>query len=222
MDTRIFAEVSGLAFLDSLNPFTVAALAYLLGTKKPIGRSTTFILGTYVVYFLGGVLLLQGWLTFFRTLAPRVPPSGWAIAKIVLGVALAAGAVWAFRKAASGTPFRPPANLSLPATLVFAAVSTASDLPSAVPYFAAIARISLSLNSAWMEITCLAWYNFLYVSPMTAMMIAFIAMGQDRSARLFSRIRTWFEWGFAKLLPPAVAIGAVYLAYDGLAKLTAL
>jgi hypothetical protein len=219
MNLQILTEISGLALLDSLNPFTVAAMAYLLGTPKSFARSFAFISGTYVVYFLGGVLLLQGLLALIRNLLPRLPPWSLGVAELTLSIALVAGAVWTWRKASSGTPFKPPENLSVPATLAFATVSTVSDLPSGIPYFGAISCISVSAPSLLGEIGYLSWYNLLYVGPLLTMLLAHVSLSPERSQALFGRVREVIDWAFAKLVPSALGLGALFLVYDGVRRL---
>jgi len=220
MNWPLLGALTGLALADSLNPFTVAAQGYLLGTPRPLGRSVAFLVGTFATYFLGGILLLQGWLAFFRHLAPRIP-AGWIGAgEIILGLVLAGFAVWTFRRAGGGTPFRPPENLSVPATLAFAAASTVGDLPSALPYFAAVNRIAAGTDSLAAELLWLAWYNLLYVGPLILMIAAHAFLPSERSAALFGRIRGAIDWSFAKLLPPLMALGAAFLLYDGVRRWT--
>ncbi len=141
MDLALFGVLTGLALADSLNPFTVASQAYLLGTPRPMPRSLAFLAGTYAAYFAGGVLLLEGWAVLARRVLPLIPAWGYAAGEVVLGAALGGFAAWSLRRARGGTPLTPPASLGIGATLAFAAASTAADLTSALPYFAAVSRI---------------------------------------------------------------------------------
>lgn len=47
MTTSLILVLLGLALLDSPNPFTVAAQAYLLGTERPLPRSVAFLVATF-------------------------------------------------------------------------------------------------------------------------------------------------------------------------------
>jgi hypothetical protein len=49
----LFTTIGGLALLDALNPFSIAALVYLLGTSRPIRNGVLFTGATYVAYLLG-------------------------------------------------------------------------------------------------------------------------------------------------------------------------
>jgi len=85
MTWGLLAMVSRLALVDALNPFTIAAQAYLLGTWRPMLRSITFLIGTYVTYLAGGVVLLLGWSVFLSQFMPLL--ASWAIpaGEILLG-----------------------------------------------------------------------------------------------------------------------------------------
>lgn len=219
MDATLYLTLAGLALLDSLNPFSVAAQAYLLGTPRPMRRSLAFLAGTFATYFVGGLLLLQGWLAFFARLLPLLP--GWApaAAEVAAGAGLAAVGAWMWRRGGGGVAFRPPADLSVRAAVVFAAASTAADLSSALPYFAAVSRIAAAGGNTAAKLLPLVWYNLLYVLPLAALIAAYAALGPDRSAAVFGQVRQAVDWAFAKLLPPLVLLSGVALIADGVRRL---
>lgn len=72
--------LAGLALIDALNPFSIAALAFLLSTDRPVQRAVVFVVGTFAVYFLAGVVLLEGWLILIEALLPLLP--GWTSAPL--------------------------------------------------------------------------------------------------------------------------------------------
>jgi hypothetical protein len=222
MDATLLAALVGLALADALNPFTVAAQAYLLGTPRPMPRALTFLAGTYATYFLGGVLLLEGWNQFLARVAPYIPAWGLGAGEIALGLLIGGFSVWSFARASQGKPFRPPAELSLPATLAFAVASTFSDLPTALPYFAAANRIAAA-DAGWLhDLSWLALYNVIYCAPMIALVLAKALMSDGASAALFGRITGAIDWAFAKLLPPVMVLAALFLLGDGARRLLAL
>ncbi len=109
--------------------------------------------------------------------------------------------------------------MSIPATLSFAVASTFTDLSSAVPYFAAVSRIAAELQTLPAQLLALGWYNLLYCSPMIALIVMRAALSETASAALFGRMRMSIDWGFAKLLPSAMAIAAAALVIDGMRRL---
>lgn len=222
MNFALLLSISGLALADSLNPFTVAAQAYLLGTPNPMKRSVTFLVGTFVAYFLGGVLLLAGLRIFLERVMPLVPVWGFGAGEIVLGGVLGFCAFYAGRMAKQGKPFSPPKDLSVGATLIFAMASTVSDIPTAIPYFAAASNIAAQ-DAGWISNLCyLLIYNVLFCAPLIALIVARFLLSEEKSGIVFGKMRAGIDWGFAKLLPIVLAVGALALLVDGARRLMAL
>lgn len=221
MDPALLGVLTALALADSLNPFTVASQAYLLGTPRPMRRSLAFLAGTYAAYFAGGVLLLEGWSVLMGRVLPLVPAWGYAAGEVALGAALAGFAAWSWRRARGGSPVTPPASLGVGATLAFAAASTAADLSSALPYFAAVSRIAAEVPGWGARLGLLAWYNLLYVSPLLLLCAARAGLGPARSERFFGRARAAVDWAFARLLPPLLLLAGLALLVDGARRLAA-
>lgn len=211
----------GLALVDALNPFSIAAMAFLLSTDRPVQRGLAFVVGTFAVYLLGGVVLLEGWLVVLKTLLPTLPP--WAPGSLeMLAGALAAGAgIYTWRRASSGKPPPSPSNLSLPATLVFAIVSTVSDLPTAVPYFAAASQIAAAGADGVARYAWLSLYNLIYIAPLVAMLVLRFVFG-ERAEPPLARVRQAVDWSFARLLPPLLLLAGIALIGDGAMRLLAI
>jgi cytochrome c biogenesis protein CcdA len=222
VNTSLLATLAALALADSLNPFTVAAQAYLLGTPRPMARSAAFLIATFVTYLVGGVLLLEGLSLFVARIVPLIPAWGLGAGELVLGLLLALAAIHTARMARAGTPFTPPAQLGLGATILFAVGSTASDVPTAIPYFAAVGSIAAQ-NGGWgHDLLLLTLYNLLYCAPLIALLTARAVLSEKRSETLFGRLRMGIDWAFARLLPPLVALGAVALVIDGARRIASL
>ncbi|EOZ3720382.1 GAP family protein [Klebsiella pneumoniae] len=221
MSAGLFAILSGLALVDALNPFTVAAQAYLLGTARPMPRSIAFLLGTFATYFAGGVLLLEGWSLLLARVLPLVPSWGIPAGEVVLGLLVGGFAAWSFAKASAGAPFTPPSDLSIGATLTFAFGSTVADLSSALPYFGAVNQIAAMQAGLPIRFLALSWYNLLYCVPLIALIAARAILSPDASEALFGRMRRGIDWAFAKLLPPIMALASLALIGDGLRRLLA-
>lgn len=221
VDPALLAVLTGLALADSLNPFTVASQAYLLGTPRPMRRSLAFLAGTYATYFAGGVLLLEGWTILLRRVLPLVPAWGYGAGEMALGAVLAGFAVWSWRRAAGGSPVTPPAGLGVGATLAFAVASTGADLTSALPYFAAVSRIAAEVPGWGARLGLLAWYNLLYVSPLILLVAVRALLSPEASERFFGRARAAIDWAFARLLPPLLLVAGIALLVDGARRLAA-
>lgn len=221
MDTTLFATIAGLAAVDALNPFTIAALAYLLATPKSMPRSAMFIAGTFLTYFMGGVALVRGFGYITSVLLPRLPmwviPSG----EVVLGVACLVLSVVTFRRSKTGKPaFSPPKDLSIFATALFAIGSTASDIPTGAPYIAAAGKISAGVDSWVLQLLWLGFYNLLYVAPLLILFFGHILLGR-RAEGLFGRIQKGIDWAFAHLTPVLLLALGGWLLYDAYGRMGA-
>ncbi len=213
MDATFVAALVGLALLDALNPFSIAAQAYLLGTPRPMARSIAFVLGTFATYFAAGLLLVGGANAIVLRVLPQLPAWLIASAEIAFGLASIAGAAYLRRGAAQG-PAPTPKSLGVGAALLFAVVATASDVPTALPYFAAAGSIASGTASAWAQAGWLALYNVLYVSPMAAL-IALRASGGSRVDGVFGAVQRAINWSFAWLLPLFAAGLGLWLCIAG-------
>jgi hypothetical protein len=69
-----FLAIIGLAFIDSLNPFSIAACAVVIAGQQSLARGFIFITATFLVYFLGGVALVSGWVEAAAAMRPWIKP----------------------------------------------------------------------------------------------------------------------------------------------------
>lgn len=214
MSLELMAVVLGLAAVDALNPFSIAAQAYLLGTAQPYKRAWTFAVGSFAVYLAGGVLFVQGAGAFLRSLLPELPRLVLPVGAIALGIGCVALAAHLWFKSNRGKPFVPPADLSVSATLGFAIFSTLSDLPTALPYFAAAAKIAETSDTFLTQVAWLLVYNLVFIAPLVMLIWVHIALGV-RSASVFGSIERSVNWSFVFLLPPLLALGGLWLVYWG-------
>ncbi|WP_066779642.1 GAP family protein [Sphingomonas sp. CCH5-D11] len=206
----IWAAITGLGLLDALNPFTVAAMAYLLGLRDAISRGATFLAGTFVTYAGFGIALVSGWAAFAEYVMPLVPEWAGPVAMVVGGLACVGIGIYTLKGAT--TPTLPDAP-TVTATFLFAIGSTVADAVTAVPYFAAAERISHA--PSWTIIPLmLVWYNLLYCAPLIAMLIIRVA-AKSSSARVFGWMRETMNRAFALIIPPALLLGGVWLLWLG-------
>jgi hypothetical protein len=216
----VFAHLTallGLALVDALNPFSIAAHAFLLGTNRPQARGAVFIVGTFALYLAAGWLLLEGWLAILRRLLPMLP--AWAVPSLeaAAGLACLGFAVHMLVTQNRGKAFSPPSNLGLRATFLFAVVSTASDLPTALPLFAAVNQIAALEQGALGQLAWLALYVAVYVSPLVLMSVVQAKLG-PRAEGVFGRVRAGVDWAFARLLPPLLMLYGAALIADAIRR----
>lgn len=218
MDTSLLATMVGLSARDALNPFSIAALTYLLATPRSAARATTFVVGTYLTYFAGGVVLVRGLGYLVTEVMPRLPWWAMPAGMMTLGVVCLILAVITWHRASTGqSAFTPPKNLSVRATAMFAIVSTAADIPTGAPYIAAATQIATVTNSVVTQCGWLALYNLVFTAPLIALLTAHLGLGA-RARPIFARLQHGIDWAFVHLTPLVLLGLGGWLTYTPLRR----
>jgi cytochrome c biogenesis protein CcdA len=168
---RLIGIVISIGLADSLNPTTIAPALYLATGERARGRVAEFTAAVFAVYFLGGAAVAVGAGQLIRPLLPHPRHHVAHIVEIAVGMAMIAGAalLWRHRKAlARRDPpdFKPEGKSSW----VLGASITAVELPTAFPYFAAIAAIVGSGLGPLRELFLLLLFNICFVLPLLAIL----------------------------------------------------
>jgi cytochrome c biogenesis protein CcdA len=213
--------VASLALADSVNPVTIAVAVYLSATPDPVRRLAGFAVGVFVVYLAGGAVLVLGPGELLRTAVHGVHSRGFDGVSIVLGMVIiaVAGVIWARRGQFVGRDLS--ASVPRPGSaLALGAVVTAVDLPTAFPYFAAIAAIVGSDVGLVGQLALLVMFNALYVLPVGGILLLRLLTG-ERSAALLARAAGLIE-RFAPFvlvgLALALGVGLVVRGASGLSR----
>lgn len=186
-----------LAVIDSINPSAIVVTLYLLSTARSrlVVEVVVYVSAIFVTYFLFGALLLMGieWLvpSFGDLLRTRTG----LLAQTVVGLALLAYALLAPRNRMSSPPVvARPATLTSVALLLLGVTVTAMELPTALPYFAAIALISEA------ELPVRAWapllvaYNAIFILPPVALLVGHLVL-RTRLAESYAALGRRLERG---------------------------
>jgi Sap, sulfolipid-1-addressing protein len=207
----LLALVAAIAAADSLNPSTLApALYFAIG---PQGRRDvlTFTLGVFAVSVAGGLVLTFG---PGQALLTRVSkPSAHTVHLIELvagGAALPAAAVlWRVRArvAARLSGGKEPSGRS--AWLVGAGIMGV-ELPTAVPYLAAIAAIVESGRNDMTQILLVLFYNVVFVAPLITL-FAVLALAGARGAQIAARARLQLDLWAPRVAPAALGVASAVL-----------
>lgn len=208
------ALVTALGVADSINPVTILVAVYLASGPDPVGRLGAFIAGVFVVYLCGGLALLLGPAELLRGALAGAEIPGADAAALVAGAALLVVAVAVWRRRARLARVGLPAGLTRPGSaLALGAVVTVLDLPTAFPYFGAIAVLVSADAPVVAQVVLLGLFNVLYVLPLALVLIAHLALGA-RSHTVLARGRAAVERIAGALLAAgAGAAGAALLAH---------
>ncbi len=208
--------VLGIALVDGLNPSTIApALVLALRTRGAL-HVALFALGVFVPSTVAGVLVVV-WPG--GALLDLVPHAGSHTKHLLeLGAAIGLGALawalWVHRgRVASGLTRKPPGG-ALGAAGLGAGIMLA-ELPTAFPYFAALAAIVASSASLTQRIELVVLFNVAFILPLLAI-VGVRAFAGPRSARLLERTRNALDRYVGVVLPCAVGLVALGLLVAGL------
>jgi cytochrome c biogenesis protein CcdA len=163
--------VVSIAVVDSLNPATIAPALVLAGTPRPARGILSFAVGYFVASVVGGLVVL--WLGHgVVDLVPRPRPGVLHSIELVLGLAalVGAGVLWRGRHAigARFARMEPRAHRLTP--LAGAALALI-ELPTALPFFAAIAAVSASGQPLIFQIALVVLFQMLFLLPVVAIAI---------------------------------------------------
>jgi cytochrome c biogenesis protein CcdA len=207
------AIVVSIALADAINPATVAPALYLATTERPLRRLVAFMGAFFAVNVAGGVLIVLGPGQLLLSLTPHISADARHGIELGAGIALL---VTAFLVASSTSPEQPeprraPGSPGRAAAL--GATIAALELPTALPYFAAIAVIVGADLSLADQVLLITVFNLVFVSPVLVMIGLLAGAGDrntDRLRRLGDLLRLQWRRAFACL---AAAAGLVLAGF---------
>jgi cytochrome c biogenesis protein CcdA len=214
--------VVSVGLADAINPTTLAP-ALLLATApdgaKAVGR---FTLGVFAVSLAGGLVLLLGPGQLILSALPHPDARAKAAAEAIGGVVLLglATVTWIHReRIASRLAKEDDApETSDRGALALGAGIMAIELPTALPYFAAIAAILASPFGLGTQIALVVLYNITFVAPLLVLFVARKVAGETAAARL-ERIGAWLRVRAPAAIAILLAVLGVVVAAVGLAHL---
>src|SRR5436305_11243224 len=97
---RLIGIVVSIGLADSLNPTTIGPALYLATGEDPRERVTSFTLGVFLVYLIGGAAVALGPGQLVLALVPRPSHTTKHVLEIIAGVAMLIGAalLWTHRQ----------------------------------------------------------------------------------------------------------------------------
>jgi cytochrome c biogenesis protein CcdA len=213
--------VVAIGVADSLNPTTIVPALYL-ATSADAGRKlAAFTAGAGSVYLVGGMVLMLGPGQVILAAVPRPGRGTVHLLEVGLGgVAVGvAGVLWAMRHRVSSRVDRMGGARRRSPFWLGAAIMGV-ELPTALPYFAAIAAIVASGRSVPTQILLLVAFNAAFALPLVGILGLRLVAGERANAPL-GRLHTTLRRYAAVLIPAAVLIVGVALlgvGFVGLAR----
>ena len=197
--------VLSIGIADSLNPSTVGPALYFALQRDAASRLAAFTAGVFGVYLLGGIALTFG--------AGRAVPHPGAHTRHLIEAGLGAGllvfsaALWLARgRVARGLAHAQHRSGRSP--LLLGAAIMVIELPTAFPYFAAIAAIVAADRSGIEDVALLVLFNAAFVAPLVAIVVLRSLAG-ERGMRSLEALRAWLDRRAPVLLPALIFVVAV-------------
>jgi cytochrome c biogenesis protein CcdA len=213
---RLLVLMISIGLADSINPSTIAPALYLASGQRPRVNVAQFTLGVFVVYLAGGCLIALGPGELLRDAFSDVSAhqtirySG----ELVAGLLLIGGAVLVWRRrnqmVARGLPGSNPKRRS---SALLGGTIMAVELPTAFPYFAAVAAVVGSGLGVFRGFILLVVFNACFVLPLLGILATLLFFG-DRADRVLARARAFLErrWPHALVVLLGI-VGAVALVF---------
>lgn len=188
---RLVGLVVSIGLADSLNPTTIAPALYLATGEHPTKRVAGFTLGVFVVYLLGGVLIALGPGQLILSLVPKPDAEDRHVLEIIVGAAMIVVALllWRHRERLSD---RHMPEVGRRSSAALGATITAVELPTAFPYFAALAAIVGSGLGLIHQLVLILLFNVCFVLPLVGIVLT-LSFAGDRADRMLATGRRFIE-----------------------------
>jgi cytochrome c biogenesis protein CcdA len=219
---HLIALVVSIGLADSLNPSTIAPALYLAAGKRAREQVTEFTFGVFAVYLLGGMAIALGPGQLVLSLVPHPDKEDRYILEIVAGAAMLAAAafLWGYRDRLAQRKM-PAVKTEGRSSAVLGAVITAVELPTAFPYFAAIAAIVGSGLDIARQAVLLVMFNVCFVLPLLGI-VATLAFAGDRAQELLAVGRRKLEAHWPALLAGLALLAGAFVLTLGITGLAGL
>ncbi|HTR21990.1 MAG TPA: GAP family protein [Gemmatimonadales bacterium] len=216
---RLFGIVVSIGLADSMNPSTIAPGLYLALGDRARSNLIQFTLGVVAVNFVGGAVIALGPGQVILHLVPHPHATARYILETIAGVVMliAAAVLWLKRTSLRRRELPTPSGQGKSAILLGVTIS-AVELPTAFPYFAAIAAIVGSGLGTLRQLIALALYNVAFVLPLILMIVVLEVAG-DNAKSVIESVRDWLQKHWPTLVALLALVAGVFVTLLGITGL---
>jgi cytochrome c biogenesis protein CcdA len=216
---RLIGLVLSISLADSMNPSTIAPGLYLASGKEPRRNLIQFTAAVFAVNLVGGAAIALGPGEALLALVPHPGHTARYVAETVAGVVMlvAAALLWQRRTKLAGRELPSPRTDGKSSALLGATIAGV-ELPTAFPYFAAIAAIVGSGYGPIHQLIFLALYNGGFVLPLLAILLI-VEIKDDEAQKILGSVRDWLQRNWPVLLAGLALIAGLFVAFLGITGL---
>src|SRR5947209_6094867 len=197
---RLLGIVISIGLADSLNPTTIAPALYLSTAENGRAKVLEFTAAVFSVYFLGGLIVALGPGQLLFSLIPHPHHRVAYLIEVVVGVVMFSGGAVLWRHRERLAEREPPEfDDKGRGSWILGATITAIELPTAFPYFAAIAAIVGADINAPSAIIMLLVFNVCFVLPLLAI-AGVLSFTGDGAQQVLCRARSFLHAHWPRLL----------------------
>lgn len=219
---RLAGIVISIGLADSLNPTTIAPALYLASGRRPRESVLEFTLGVFLVYFVGGAIIALGPGQLLLSILPHPDHEDRQVIEVIVGAGImAAGALtWRHRERLEQRGL-PEVRQRKRSSGLLGAMIMVVELPTAFPYFAAIAAIVGSGVGVARQLILLVLFNLCFIVPLLAILLT-LGLAPGHAQEYLGRARSFLERRWPSILAAAaltVGLFVILLGATGLAAL---
>jgi cytochrome c biogenesis protein CcdA len=206
---RLIGIVISIGLADSINPTTVAPALYMAAQPFPRRPLAQFTAGVFIVYFVGGSLIAVGPGQLVLSLVPKPDLVTRHMLEVLAGVVLLAVAalLWAHRDRL-GQKQLPSFSSQGRASWLLGATIMAVELPTAFPFFGALAAIEGSGVDLTRKIFLIFLFVVCFVTPMLAM-LGLLTFAGPRAQIELAKLSAFLQRRWPVLLAVAAVVGGL-------------
>jgi cytochrome c biogenesis protein CcdA len=216
---RLLGLVISIGLADSLNPTTIAPGLYLAAGDHARRQVAQFTVAVFGVYLLGGLVIALGPGQLLLAIVPKPSHHLAYVLEIIAGVAMltAAALLWGYRHRLAETQ-APEINPRGRSSAILGATITAVELPTAFPYFAAIAAVVGADVGITRTIFLLVVFNVCFIAPLLGI-IAVLTFAGPNAQLVLTRGREWLEARWPTVLAVLALLAGIIVTLLGVTGL---
>lgn len=220
---RLLGLVVSIGLADSMNPSTIAPALYFATGRHARRQVAEFTFSVFAVYFVGGLIILLGPGQLLLALIPHPGRHLSYVLEIIAGVAMltAAAFLWGYRDRLGRPRENKRFNSRGRSSLVLGATITAVELPTAFPYFAAIAAIVGSGFDVIRQVIFLLIFNICFIVPLLGILLT-LELAGDNAQRVLQSGRRKLESHWPAVLSVVALVVGVFVILLGATGLASL